>query len=62
MIIVVTLLGWPFAALWRRLRKKRFSELLADRRLYRAVRLVLLLDIIVILAVIILFSSGARQS
>ncbi len=56
MIAVGSLLGWPFAALWRRWRKKRFSESRADRRLYRAVRLVLLLDIIVILAVTILFA------
>ena len=48
----VTLLGWPFAALWRRWRKKRFSEVLVDRRIHRAVRLVLLVDIIVVLAAI----------
>ena len=45
-VVAVTLLGWPFAALWRRWRKKRFSEARADRRLYRAVRLVLLIDLI----------------
>jgi CubicO group peptidase (beta-lactamase class C family) len=55
-VTLLTLLSWPFAALWQRWRKRRFSEILADRRLHRAVRLVLLLDIIVILAVITLFS------
>jgi CubicO group peptidase (beta-lactamase class C family) len=58
MIVVVSLLGWPFAALWRRWRKKRFSESRADVRLYRVVRLALVLDVIVILAVTILFSSA----
>jgi CubicO group peptidase (beta-lactamase class C family) len=56
LVMVKTLLGWPFAALWRRWRNKRFSESRADVRLYRTIRLVLLLDIIVILAVTILFS------
>jgi CubicO group peptidase (beta-lactamase class C family) len=55
-VMLLTLLGWPFAALWRRWRKRRFSEVRADVRLYRTIRLVLLLDIIVILAVITLFS------
>ena len=41
-VMSLTLLGWPFAALWRRWRKKRFSEVLVDRRMHRAVRLVLL--------------------
>ncbi len=55
-VMLLTLLGWPFAALWRRWRKKRFSEVRVDRRMHRAVRLVLLLDIIVVLAVITLYS------
>jgi hypothetical protein len=55
-IVAVTLLGWPFAALWRRWRKRRFSEVRTDRRLYRAVRLVLLVDLIAILATTVLFA------
>jgi hypothetical protein len=55
-VMLLTLLGWPFAALWRRWRKKRFSEARVDRRMHRAIRLVLLLDIIVVLAVITLYS------
>jgi hypothetical protein len=54
--VAVTLLGWPFAALWRRWRKRQFSEVLTDRRLYRAVRLVLLVDLIAILATAVLFA------
>jgi CubicO group peptidase (beta-lactamase class C family) len=54
--VAVTLLSWPFAALWRRWRRRRFSEVLTDRRLYRAVRLVLLVDLIAILATAVLFA------
>ncbi len=55
-VMLLTVLGWPFAALWRRWHKKRFSESRAEVRLYRAARLFLLLDIIVILAIITLFA------
>jgi CubicO group peptidase (beta-lactamase class C family) len=43
-VIVLTLLAWPVAALWRRRRKQRWSEASGDRRIYLAVRLVLLVD------------------
>jgi CubicO group peptidase (beta-lactamase class C family) len=55
-IVAVTLLSWPFAALLRRRSKRRFSEVLTDRRLYHAVRLVLLVDLIAILATTVLFA------
>jgi CubicO group peptidase (beta-lactamase class C family) len=43
-VVFLTLLAWPVAALWRRWRKRRWSEASGDRRLHLAVRLVLLLD------------------
>ncbi len=55
-VMLLTSLCWPFAALWRRWHKKRFSESRAEVHLYRAARLVLLLDIIVILAVMTLYA------
>ena len=56
-----TLAGWPFAALWRRRRKQRFSEGLAERRLYRAVRFVLLVDLTAIVATAVLFTSATAD-
>jgi hypothetical protein len=52
----VTVLAWPFATLWRRWRKRRFSEALIDRRLYHAIRLVLLVDLGVLLGAAVLFA------
>jgi hypothetical protein len=54
-IIFLTLLAWPFAALWRRWRKKRWSLDSGRPRMYLAVRLVLLVDAAVIAATVALF-------
>jgi CubicO group peptidase (beta-lactamase class C family) len=43
-VAVLTLVAWPVAALWRRLRKLRWSKDRADRDKHVAVRLVLLID------------------
>jgi CubicO group peptidase (beta-lactamase class C family) len=56
--VFLTLLAWPFAALWRRWRKKRWSEDRGERRGYLAVRLVLLADAAVIVAIMLLFMAG----
>jgi hypothetical protein len=50
-VLAGTLLAWPVAALWRRWRKRRWSEDHSDRRKYLAVRLVLLVDTLVIATV-----------
>lgn len=50
-----SLLAWPIAALWRRWRKRRWSEDRGERRKYLAVRLVLLVDAVVLLAAGALF-------
>jgi hypothetical protein len=55
MVVVLTLLAWPVAALWRRWRKQRWSKGGGDRRIHIAVRLVLLVDAIVIFAAAALF-------
>jgi CubicO group peptidase (beta-lactamase class C family) len=57
-VILLTLTAWPLAALWRRWRKKRRSEDGADRRGYLAIRLVLLIDLAVIVAVAVLFTEA----
>jgi CubicO group peptidase (beta-lactamase class C family) len=57
-VVVLTLLAWPVAALWRRRRKRRWSEERDDRRIYRAVRLVLLVDAAVIATTVVLFVMG----
>jgi CubicO group peptidase (beta-lactamase class C family) len=54
-LALLTLVAWPFAALWRRWRKRRWSQDRGDRRKYLAVRLVLLVDAIVIVASVVLF-------
>jgi hypothetical protein len=54
-VVLSTLLAWPVAALWRRWRKRRWSEDRGDRRRYLAVRLVLLVDAAVIVAAAALF-------
>jgi CubicO group peptidase (beta-lactamase class C family) len=57
-VVLLTLLAWPIAALWRRWRKKRWSQDGGDRRKYLAVRLVLLVDVVVIIATAVLFTMG----
>jgi CubicO group peptidase (beta-lactamase class C family) len=53
-VIALTLLAWPVAALWRRRYKRQWSDDPHDRRVYRAVRLVLLVDAAVIVAAAVL--------
>jgi CubicO group peptidase (beta-lactamase class C family) len=55
-VVLLTLLAWPVAALWRHWRKTRWSQDSGDRRKYLAVRLVLLVDAAVIVAAAVLFS------
>ena len=55
-VALLTLPAWPIAALWRRWHKRRWSEDRGDRRIYRAVRLVLLVDVAVIVAAAVLFA------
>ena len=43
-VILLTLLAWPVAALWRYWRKRRWSQDSGDRRRNLAVRMVLLVD------------------
>jgi CubicO group peptidase (beta-lactamase class C family) len=58
-IALLSLIAWPVAALWRRIRKRRWSEDRGDRRRHLAVRLVLLVDATVIAAAIaLLIFSG----
>jgi CubicO group peptidase (beta-lactamase class C family) len=57
--VLLTLLAWPVAALWRWRRRRQWS---ADRREVRnfvAVRLVLLVDLVVIAAIAVLFAMGS---
>lgn len=54
-IVLLTLLAWAVAALWRRWRKKPRSRQRGVRRQYLPVRLVLLVDTIVIVAIAALF-------
>jgi CubicO group peptidase (beta-lactamase class C family) len=54
-VVLLTLLAWPVAALWRYWRKRRWSEDSAERRNFLAVRLVLLVDAAVIVAAVVLF-------
>jgi CubicO group peptidase (beta-lactamase class C family) len=57
--VILTLLAWPVAALWRRWRKRRWSQERDDRRSYLAVRLVLLVDAAAIAVVAILFVKSS---
>jgi hypothetical protein len=54
-VAVLTLLAWPFAAMWRRWRRKRWGGGSGDRRKFLAARLVLLVDVVVIAATAFLF-------
>jgi hypothetical protein len=51
LVALPTLLAWPVAALWRRWRKRPWSEDRSDRRDFLAMRLVLLADLVVMVAV-----------
>jgi CubicO group peptidase (beta-lactamase class C family) len=58
-VVVLTLLAWPVAALWRYWRKRRWSRNSGDLRKHRAVRLVLLVDAAAIVASAVLFIMGS---
>ena len=58
-VVLVTLLGWPVATLWRYRRKRRWSDDGGDRRYHLAARMVLLVDAAVIAAVAVLFVKSA---
>jgi hypothetical protein len=55
-VALMTLLAWPVGALWRRWRKRRWSHDSGDRRKFLAVRLVLFIDVVVIIAAAVLLS------
>jgi CubicO group peptidase (beta-lactamase class C family) len=59
LVVLLTLLCWPIAALWRYRRKRRWSEGGRDRRDYLAVRLVLLIDAAVIAATVVFFIKSS---
>jgi len=60
-VVLLTLLAWPFAALWRLWRKKRWSQDGRDRGKYLAVRLVLLVDALVIVAAAVFFITASSD-
>jgi CubicO group peptidase (beta-lactamase class C family) len=60
-VVVLTLLAWPVAALWRYWRRKRWSEDSGDLRKHLAVRLVLLVDAAAIVAAGVLFIKGSMD-
>jgi hypothetical protein len=60
-MILLTLLAWPVATLWRYWRKKRWSRDGGDLRKHLVVRLVLLIDAIAIVATAVLFIIGSTD-
>ena len=60
-VVLLTLLAWPFGALWRRWRGTRWSQDSGDRHKYLAVRLVLLVDATVIAATTALYTLATRD-
>jgi CubicO group peptidase (beta-lactamase class C family) len=58
-VILLTLLGWPVAALWRYWRKRPWSQDGGNRSRYLAVRMVLLVDAVVIVATGVLFVKSS---
>lgn len=58
-VVLLTLLAWPVAALWRYWRNKRWSQDGGDLRKHLAVRLVLLVDAAAIVAFAVLFIMGS---
>jgi len=58
-VILLTLVAWPIAALWRRWRKKPWSTDRHDRRKFLAVRLILLADAAVVVAIAVFFTMPA---
>lgn len=60
-VVLLTLLAWPVAALWRRWRKRPWSQDSGDRRKYLAVRLVLLVDATVVVATAVLLIVSGKD-
>jgi hypothetical protein len=60
-VTLLTLLAWPVAALWRYWRKKQWSRDSGDLRKYLAVRLILLIDALAIVATVVLFIMGSTD-
>jgi hypothetical protein len=60
-VILLTLLAWPVAALRRYWRKRRWSQDSGDLRKYLAVRLVLLVDLAAIVATAVFFIIGSTD-
>jgi CubicO group peptidase (beta-lactamase class C family) len=60
-VVLLRLLAWPVAALWRYRRKKRSSQDGGDLREHLAVRLVLLVDAAAIVATAVLFIKGSMD-
>jgi CubicO group peptidase (beta-lactamase class C family) len=58
-VVLLTLIGWPIAALWRRWRKKPWSTDPDTRRKFLAVRLILLADVAVVVAIAVFFTMPA---
>jgi CubicO group peptidase (beta-lactamase class C family) len=58
-VVLLTLICWPIAALWRRWRKKPWGKDRDDRRKFLAVRLVLLADAAVVVAIAVFFTMPA---
>jgi hypothetical protein len=58
-VMLLTLLGWPIATLWRYRRKRRWSEDGGHRRYHLAARMVLLVDAAAIAAAAFLFVKSA---
>jgi len=54
-LALLTLLAWPVAALWRRWRKRQWSQERRNRRKFVAARLVLLIDALVVVTTTALF-------
>ncbi|MGO9483875.1 MAG: serine hydrolase domain-containing protein [Rhodomicrobium sp.] len=54
LILLLTLLAWPILATWRRWRKVQFSDDSAIRRMYTAIRIAALLDIVAVAAAVVI--------
>jgi CubicO group peptidase (beta-lactamase class C family) len=61
LVALLSLLAWPAAVLWRRWRKRSWSDERSDRRRHLAVRLVLLVDMAVVIAALLLFGLGSAD-
>lgn len=58
-IVLLSLVAWPIAALWRRWRRKPWSKDRDDRRQFLGVRLILLADAAVVVAIAVFFTMPA---